>query len=55
MEYINFEAEVETENIEDEKELVISDQENENLIDDSICNIIPSFYSSVNHVIQLKL
>ena len=46
MEYINFEAEVEAENVEDEEELVFSDQENENFIDDSNCNNIqsPSFY-----------
>ena len=35
MEYINFETEVEAENVEDKKELVFSDQENENFIDDS--------------------
>ena len=50
MEYINFEAEVEAENVEDEEELVFSDQENENFIDDSNCNNIqsPSFYRFVN-------
>ena len=50
MEYINFEAEVEAENVEDEEELVFSDQENENFIDDSNCNNIqsPSFYKFVN-------
>ena len=37
MEHINFEAEVEAENVEDKKELVFSDQENENFIDDSNC------------------
>ena len=50
MEYINFEAEFEAENVEDEEELVFSDQENENFIDDSNCNNIqsPSFYRFVN-------
>ena len=50
MKYINFEAEVEAENVEDEEELVFSDQENENFIDDINCNNIqsPSFCRFVN-------
>ena len=50
MEYINFETEVEAENVEDKKELVFSDQENENFIDDSNSINIqsPSFYKSIN-------
>ena len=45
MEYINFEAEV-----DDEEELVFSDQKNENFIDDSNCNNIQSlsFYRFFN-------
>ena len=50
MEYISFETEVEAENVEDKKEFVFSDQENENFIDDSNCVNIqsPSFYKFVN-------
>ena len=40
MEYINFETDAEAENVEDEEELVFSDIENENFIDDSNCNDI---------------
>ena len=52
MKYTNFEAEVEEENVEDEEELVYSDQENENFIDDSKCYNIqsPSFYRFVNQL-----
>ena len=50
MEYINFEAKFEAENVEDEEELIFSDQENETFIDDSNCNKIqsPSFYRFIN-------
>ena len=49
MDYINFEAEVEGENISTDEKLTFSDNEN-NFIDDSNeeCNKPPSFYRFVN-------
>lgn len=49
MAYINFEVEVEGENVSTDEELTFSDNKN-NFIDDSneVCNQPPSFYRFVN-------
>ena len=53
MDYINFEAKVEGENVSTNEELTFSDSEN-NFIDDSNeeCNQPPSFYRFVNQTLN---